>query len=172
MVPSKVKDINAKVFNLISGLNETRYLVQHELYECKCRLNESVFNSKKKWNYDECRCECKELDDWDSWEKGYMWDPRKCHCECNKACKIDEYVDNKNCSCEKRLVGKLVLAYEDEILNITETSLDDKKGTWEKSNCLNQTISLINICLLLAIVISCFYFYTRDWIKKESVVSY
>ena len=31
-----------------------------------------------------------------------------CDCEYNKACKIDEYLDIKNCSCEKRLIGKLV----------------------------------------------------------------
>ena len=23
-----------------------------------------------------------------------------CYCDCNKACKIDEYLDIKNCSCE------------------------------------------------------------------------
>ena len=28
-----------------------------------------------------------------------------CNGECNKACKIDEYLDTKNCSCEKRLIG-------------------------------------------------------------------
>ena len=36
---SKVKNMNVKVFNLMSGVNETRFLVQHELCECKCRLN-------------------------------------------------------------------------------------------------------------------------------------
>ena len=52
-----------------------------------------------------------------------------CNCECDKACKIDEYFDIKNFSCEKRLFGKLVIACEDEILNTTETSLNDKKVT-------------------------------------------
>ena len=28
-------------------------------------------------------------------------------CKCNKACKIEEYLGTKNCSREKRLVGKL-----------------------------------------------------------------
>ena len=56
-----------------------------------------------------------------------MWNPRKCDCECNKACKIDEYLDIKNCSCKKHLIGKLVLACDDEILNKTETSFDNKK---------------------------------------------
>ena len=63
-----------------------------------------------------------------------MWNPSTC--ECNKACKIDEYLDQKSCSCEIRLFGKLVLACGDEILNTTNNSLDDKKATCEKSNCL------------------------------------
>ena len=47
----------------------------------------------------------------------------------NKAFKIDEYLDNKKCSCKKRLFDKLVLTYEDQMLNTTETSLDDKQAT-------------------------------------------
>ena len=42
-VPYKVKNI----FNLMSGVNETRFLVEHESCECKCGLNESVCNSNK-----------------------------------------------------------------------------------------------------------------------------
>ena len=38
-VPDKVKKINAKVFNSMFGGNETRFLVQHELCECKCGLS-------------------------------------------------------------------------------------------------------------------------------------
>ena len=53
-------------------------LVQHESYECKCRLNESVCNSKQKYNNNnDCRCECKELDD----SCGFMI----CDCESNKS---------------------------------------------------------------------------------------
>ena len=56
-----------------------------------------------------------------------MWNPSTCNCECNKACKIDEYLDITICSCEKRLIGKLILECEDEILDTTETSLDNQK---------------------------------------------
>ena len=55
-----------------------------------------------------------------------MWNPGAYDCECKKASKIYNYLDTKNCSCEK-CVGKLVLGYEDKILNTTKTSLDDKK---------------------------------------------
>ena len=42
-----------------------------------------------------------------------MSNPNTCDCECNKAYKIDEYLDNKNCFFffENRLIGKLVLKF-------------------------------------------------------------
>ena len=46
-VSNIVKNMNLKVFNLISEVNETRFLVQQELCECKCGLNESVCNAKQ-----------------------------------------------------------------------------------------------------------------------------
>ena len=72
--------MNAKVFNLISRVDEARFTVQHESCECICRLNESVCNSKQKWkwNTDECWCEHKESDDCSSCENGYMWNPSMC----------------------------------------------------------------------------------------------
>ena len=58
-----------------------------------------------------------------------MWNPSTCDCKSNKAYKIGKYLYNKNCSCEKRLIGKIVLEYEDEILNTTEASIDGQKGS-------------------------------------------
>ena len=40
----------------------------------------------------------------------YILKPSRCDCEYNKACKIGEYLDIKNCLCKKRFFGKLVLA--------------------------------------------------------------
>ena len=34
-IPDKVKNMNEKVFNLMSRVNETRFLIQHESFECK-----------------------------------------------------------------------------------------------------------------------------------------
>ena len=78
--------------------------------------------------------------------KSWQWD-----FECNKACKIDKYLDIKKCSCEKSLIDKLVEVCEDEILNATEASLDDRKVTREKINCLIHTVSLVVICFLLSV---------------------
>ena len=47
-IPNKVKNMNLKVFNLVSGVNETRFIVQYKSCECKCGLNKSVCNSNQK----------------------------------------------------------------------------------------------------------------------------
>ena len=39
-----------------------------------------------------------------------------CDCGCNEACKIGEYLDTENCSCEKRLCNNFVLTCKDKIL--------------------------------------------------------
>ena len=62
-VPYVVKNINVKVFNLLSRTNETRHIEWHETCKCKCRLDASACNNKQHWNNDKCRCECKELID-------------------------------------------------------------------------------------------------------------
>ena len=81
----------------------------------------------KKWNHDEWWFERKELDYFGFCRSDHMWNPSNCDCECSKACKIDEYLDTKTCSCEKQLTGNIVLECEDEMLNTIETSLNDKK---------------------------------------------
>ena len=58
-VPDVVKNLNVKVFNLMSGTNETRHIKRHETCKCKYRLDESVCNNKQSWNDDKCRCEYK-----------------------------------------------------------------------------------------------------------------
>ena len=99
-----------------------------------------------------------------------MWNPSTRDCAINQACKIDKYLDIKNCSCEKLLIGKSVIQCEDEVLNITETSIGDKKKNMQKKNCLPHRISLLIIRLLLLIVVSfgCYIYDTRDWIKKST----
>ena len=61
--PSTLKNENLRIFNLMSRVDKTKVIVQHESYDCKCGTNEIVFNSKQKWNSAECRCEYKEIDD-------------------------------------------------------------------------------------------------------------
>ena len=81
-----VKNLNVKVFNLVSRTNETRRIEWHERCKCKCRSNSSVCNNKQGCNDDKCRCDCKELIDKGVCNKGFIWNPSNCECECYKSC--------------------------------------------------------------------------------------
>ena len=48
-----VKNLNVKVFNLMSRTNETRSIKLHEICKCICRLNEIICNNKQRWNKDQ-----------------------------------------------------------------------------------------------------------------------
>ena len=47
-VPDVVKNMNVKVFNLMSRTNETKHIMGHETCKCKCRLDTSVCNNKQR----------------------------------------------------------------------------------------------------------------------------
>ena len=104
--PDVLKNLNVKVFNLMSRTNEARHIKWHETCKCKCRLDASVCSNKQRWNGDKCRYECKELIDIGVSDKGCIWNPSNCECEYDKSCDVGEYIDYKNCNCRKRLVDK------------------------------------------------------------------
>ena len=56
-VPDIVKDMNIKVFNMLSRINETRKVVWHETCKCICRLTSAICNDKQEWNESKCSCE-------------------------------------------------------------------------------------------------------------------
>ena len=107
-VPNEIKNTNGKVFNLMSRANETRHIKWHKTCKCRCRLDASICNNKRRWNDDKCRCECKELFDTGMWDEGFIWNPSNCECACDKSCDIREYLDYKNCKCRKKIIDKLI----------------------------------------------------------------
>ena len=46
-VPDIIKNINVKVFNLMSRINETRQIIWHETWKCVCRLTSAICNSRQ-----------------------------------------------------------------------------------------------------------------------------
>ena len=137
--------MNIKVFSIMSTINETRHVSCHKTCACKFCLDVSICNDKQSWNNDKCRCECKELIQKVDVMMGLFG--------------ILVYVNVNvivkcNCKCRKRLIGKLLLECENEILNTTDTiSITDKKVTC-KNNYLNYIILLLNICLILLAIVS------------------
>ena len=56
-VPDVVKNLNVKLFNLMSKTNETRHIEWHETCKYECKFGSNVSNNKQCWNNDKCRCE-------------------------------------------------------------------------------------------------------------------
>ena len=88
-----VKKTNVKVFNLMSRTKEIRYKEWHETSKCKCRLNASVCNIKKRCNKDKCRCGCKELIEKGIGDKEFILNTSNCKYECDKSCDVGQYLD-------------------------------------------------------------------------------
>ena len=57
-VPNKTEDLILSVFNIITGINESKTLTKHISCECKCRFDGRKFTSDQWWNNDKCPCEC------------------------------------------------------------------------------------------------------------------
>ena len=102
-VPDVVKNLNVKVFNLMSRTYETKNMQWHETCKCKGKFEANVSNNKQFWNKDKCRCDCKELNDKGVCDKGFIWNPSNCECEYIKACDVGEYLDYENCKCRKKI---------------------------------------------------------------------
>ena len=91
-----------------------------------------------------------------------------CECESENSCDVCKYVDYVNCKIRKRMLDRLVLEFEDEILNTADASFDGKKVMC-KNNSLVHFILLIVMPLLLLVdvYINCICCYMRHWIKKS-----
>ena len=108
-VPDVVKNINVKVFNLMSFTNQAKHIEWHKTCKFKFKFDLSVCNNKQRWNKGKCKCECREeLIDKERCNKGFIWNPSNCNCECDKSCDIGKYLDYKNCKCKRKIAGELV----------------------------------------------------------------
>ena len=94
--PDVIKDMNIKLFNIMSRINETGLnewnLPWLATRKCKWILGASVCNNEQPWNNNQCKCKgrCDE----------FIWNPSIFVCKCDKSCDIGEYLDNENCEDE------------------------------------------------------------------------
>ena len=110
-------------------LNETRNVLWHESCKCICKLNSPVCNNKQIWNDDTCRCDCNEdFAGIINCTKGFTWNPSTCECQCDKWCKPGQYLDNKNCNCKNKLIGRVIEKCT-SVINETMTNNKDNITT-------------------------------------------
>ena len=169
-IPDIVKNLNFKVFNLMSLTNETRHIKWHETCKCICRLDEIICNNKQRWNKDKCRCECKELIDKDVCAKGFIWNPSNCECECNKSCNIGEYLDYSNCKCRKKLVDKLVDECTETIeeVKLAEITPFENKNNYEYNSCRVYIILMIVVFTIFTGITVYLVYYNWSLIKNNT----
>ena len=70
----------------MSQVNQTRFLVQRDSYQCKWALNQTACNSKQKQKHNECQFLREEIDDQSFYYNDYVWNPTTCDFECNQPC--------------------------------------------------------------------------------------
>ena len=162
-----VKNLNVKVFNLMSRTNETRLIKWHETCKCKCRLDVSVCNNKQHWNDDKCRREWKELIDKGVCNKGSTWNPGNCGCECDKSWDAGEYLDYENWNCRKKLIDKLFEQCTENIdeVKITRMALFEHENECKCSYAI--CIVLAVIILTISIGIGAYFVYSRSYLRKK-----
>ena len=167
-VPDSVKNLNVRVFILMSRTNEARHIERHETCKCNCRLDASVSSNKQRWNDDKCRCECKELIDKGVCDKGFIWNPSHCECECDKSYHIGEYLDYENCKCRKKLVDKLVEECTVEEVTLAKITLAEHESRRRCSSC-TLYIALFSIIFTINVGIGTYFVYYKYMNRNKKI---
>ena len=168
-VPDTVKNLNVKVFNLISLTNETRHIKWHGTCKCICRLDKIICNGNQRWNKDKCRCECKELIDKGVCGKGFIWNRSNCECECDKSCDIGKCLDYSDCKCKKKLIDPLD---EECTKTIEEVKLTPKNENNGKCNSYVVYKVLFFIFFKTSRVIGIYFVYRKYVDRKKYNLPY
>ena len=161
-----VKNLNVKVFNLMSRPNETRHTEWHETCKCECKFTANACNNKQRWKKDKCRCEYKELIDNGVCDKGFIWNPSNCECE---TCDVGEYLDYENCKCRKKLVGPLIEEYTETVeeVKLAKVTLAENENNYK---CSSSTVYTVLFWIFFTINvggIDAYFVYFHWYLKKD-----
>ena len=163
-----VRDMNIKVFNLLSRINETRKIVLHETWKCVCRFTSAIYNDRQEWNENKCRCECKEdLVSKLACDKRYMWNPSTCSCECDRYCETGQYLDYKNCVCRKKIIDDLMEQCTSIVdMDIKNNTLSKKRD--ESSSNIYFVLFIVFLVLFILFLVVFIYYWHKDNTKNIS----
>ena len=149
-VPNVIKGLNMKVYNFLTMLNETRYVLWHESCKCVCKLNSSVCNNKQIWNSNTCRCDCNK--DFAGMINCDMW------------CKPSQYLNHKNCVCKNKLVGRLISECT-SVINETMMNNNDNNN----DNNFYKIMAYVFFGLFLLAIICFCVFACFKWFKDKKL---
>ena len=131
-VLNKTEDLDLSVFNLITGINESKTLTKHISCECKCKFNGRNCNSDQWWNNDKCRCEYKKRH---ICKKDLVCNPATCNCENEKY--LASIMDDSRIMCDEIIDSHAKLSPKDDE---KETNCNKKK---KKKQLVKRKISIL-----------------------------
>ena len=164
-VPKKTRDINVKVFNMITNKkNEAKAMAKHISCNCKCKFNITTCNLNQKWNNETCQCECK---NYRKCKKDYRWNPRTIICENGKYFK--SIADTSVITCVEIISAMNIVSskMKNNVTTNVSINFNDKKVRSE-IDCYILHIDLLAIILLLITNIIC-YDYAKHMSKQKSL---
>ena len=148
-------NLNLSLFNLITGINESKTLKNHISCECKCKFDRRNFNSEQYWNNDKYQCECKRCH---LCENDYVWNPDIYNCENGKY--LASIMDDSTIMCDE-----IIELYKEE------TNFNGRKAACKTQNFyILLTFLLITIALLIAVSIYCYL--TKYQGKQKTVLPF
>ena len=167
-VPHIVKNLNVKVFNLMSRANEKRHIKWHKTCKWEYKFWANVCNNKQCWNKDKCRCGCKELIDKGVFDKGFIWNPMIVSVNLIKRVMVENIQTMKIVSAEKKIVAPLIeecTETADEV-KLAKITLAENENSYECASCtvynvLFSTIFTINIGIVT------YYVYSQCYTEKK-----
>ena len=166
-VSSKRKDINLKIFNMMTNINEVKTFVKHFSCDCKSKFYCTAWNLNQKCNNQTGQCDCKI---YGTCKKNYSWNPCTRTCENSKYLKsdfhesvieCDEYICVMNIASTK-MTNNCAIA-----TNVSKNFHNIKLR--HKIDCYILDTVFLAIILLLTIIIVC-YRYKNHISKSKNIL--
>ena len=139
-IPDKTEGLHLSVFNMITGINESKILTKHISGECKCTFDGTKCNLNQWSNNNKSTCECKKH----IWENDVVWNCATCNCENRKY--LASIMDDSTIICDE-----VMKSYDEEIKTIP-TNFNEKKVTCKTQFFYVLFASLLIIVTLLIVV--------------------
>ena len=160
---SKTKSVNATVFNTITKINKAKTLIEHILFDCKCKFGSTSCNSNQERNNETWQFECR---NYCTCEKDHSWNPATCTWENGKY--LGSIIGDSVIICDETIsaADSVSTSVSTNVISTVSTSLYNENVKY-KINCyILYTVSMMVILLLIITII--FYHYDYHYAKHRS----
>ena len=173
---SETKDVNVKVFNMITRIKKAKKMVKHLSCDYKCKFNSTTCNSNQKWNDYKWQCEFKNCR---TCQKDCSWNRNKDICETGKYLKsiIDSSVilcdeilnttDSVSTNVTKTISTSMLDTISTNVASTVSINSGDKKVRYKIDCYILHTVLLLIILIFIIAIIS--YRYAKYRSKQKRI---